>query len=121
MECNFCVAHYEYIKYNLFCINCKDNNQYHILDRENCTSEIPQDYYKTNDEYGTIEKCDEVCKRCIKCSSNCGIRKVNCTICADDYPIMYNEYCYNICPDGKYLLFQNDCVDEFHIIYMLIV
>ena len=25
---------------------------------------------------------------------------------------MYNEYCYNICPDGKYLLFQNDCVDE---------
>ena len=25
---------------------------------------------------------------------------------------MYNEYCYNICPVGKYLLFQNDCVDE---------
>ena len=50
MECNFCVAHYEYIKYNLFCINCEDNNQYHILDRENCTSEIPQDYYKTNDD-----------------------------------------------------------------------
>ena len=25
---------------------------------------------------------------------------------------MYNEYCYNKCPDGKYLLFETDCVEE---------
>ena len=114
MECDECEEHYEYIKYNLFCINCKDTNQYHILDQEECISEedIPENYYKTDDNYGTIKECDIVCKKCIKCINNCGTRELNCTTCADDYPILYNGYCYNKCPDGKYLLFEIDCVEE---------
>ena len=113
--CDDCVQDYEYIKYNLFCINCKDTNQYHKLGEESCIDEddIPNDYYKTNDEYGTIKECDAACKTCIKCTEDCEAREVNCTSCADSTPIMYNNYCYSSCPDDnkKYLL-NGECVHE---------
>ena len=38
-ECDTCIEDYEYIKYNLFCINCKDTNQYHKLGEETCLTE----------------------------------------------------------------------------------
>ena len=120
LECIACNTNKVYID-GLYCINCANDDKYHKLGEQQCLSEIPSDYYLSDEEYGTITKCPDECETCRKCES-C-TNNVKCFTCSNSYPILNNYYCYATCNEidsTKPYLYNNNCYSNCNDFYYLV-
>ena len=103
---------------NRKCINCNDNKNieskktliYHYEGSNECI-EKPTNSYIIDISTGTIKNCDDVnCLECIGIEENGNIVNSKCTKCNDNYKL-YNGICIENCPNEKYGIMNNECVN----------
>ena len=107
-SCRVCNTPKEYIE-GIYCINCKNYGKYHIDGESQCIEASDVDsptgnkinYYKENDNYGTIKACDTSCKTC----SNGPGTKTN-----DDGTVINTKNCLSC--DNTYYLLDGNCIDD---------
>ena len=122
-ECRPCITPFEYIEDEKYCINCHNYGKYHIKEEESCInsnlvddepSEYP-DYFKLNDTYGTIQKCNDKCKTCFNSPGNIisddgiEILSYNCLSC-DTGKKLQNGNCVNEC-GSNFVEINNICIN----------
>ena len=65
---------------------------YYNYYRNECISDIPEEYYCNSTTDRTIDKCYDRCKKCTQEGNDA---QNNCETCKDDYPYSYyNGNCY---------------------------
>ena len=85
--------------------NCNKCSPNYILFENNCLSECNKGYVLIENQ---CVKCGE---GCLTCSSD---NVDNCLSCYDKSSFLYNNRCYNECPESSYAVFdeiQNKCYD----------
>ena len=89
----------------LYCVNCQKLQLYKIadticndteckdgteLESNRCSNTVPEGYFLSNATFNYYQPCDSNCKTCVTSSTNC----LSC-----NKPILYNNICYDKCPD----------------------
>ena len=94
MNCKSCkLDNYKFYPKNKNCLNCP---KYVNYEQTECINEIPDGYYLYDSEYGLIEKCHELCLKCIIAPTS---SSMNCDYCIEGYNLKIdnknNKNCFH--------------------------
>ena len=98
MNCLSCENKFNYYKKSSNCLKCE--NYINYLQTE-CIKEIPDGYYLSDKDLGTIEKCHDLCKTCNKKSEIINNElHMNCLTCLY-INVNFNSKIEGNCPDSE--------------------